>query len=82
MEWEPLEILLDLMTRARAKRFEEVLNFLIQDVQVEGAHVFNSKEETKMVHVIKVNPNLDQDPDIFDLLIYCYFRVDLLLIWC
>ena len=40
------------MTRARAKRFKEALNVLIRDTQVEEAHMFNSKEETKMVHVI------------------------------
>ena len=53
-EWsaDPLEIPLGLMTRARAKRVKEALNVLIRDAQVEEAHVFNSKEETKMVHVI------------------------------
>ena len=62
-EWsvDPLEILLGLMTRAKAKRFKE-------------AHVFNSKKETKMVHVIKVNLDLDQEPRHFLL-------VDLLLFW-
>ena len=59
---DPLEISLGLMTRARAKRFKEDLNILIQDAQVEETHVFNSKEETKMVNVIKVNPDLDQEP--------------------
>ena len=49
------------MTRVRAKRFKEALNVLIQDAHVEEAHVFNSKEETKMVYVIKVNPDLDQE---------------------
>ena len=49
------------MTRANAKTFKEALNVLIQDVKVEEAHVFNSKEETKMVHIIKVNPELDQE---------------------
>ena len=48
-----LKIPLGPMTQARTKRFKEA--------QVEGAHVFNSKEETKMVHVIKVNTDLDQD---------------------
>ena len=63
-EWSmgPLEIPLGLMTRAKAKRFKEALNVLIQDAQVEVAHMFNSKEETKIVHVIKGNPDLDQDP--------------------
>ena len=62
-EWsvDSLEILLGLMTRARAKRFKEALNVLIRDAQVEEAHIFNSKEETKMVHIIKVNPKLDQE---------------------
>ena len=62
-EWsvDPLEIPLRLMTRARAKRFKEALNVLIRDAQVEEAHVFNSKEETKMVHVIKVNTEFDQE---------------------
>ena len=62
-EWsmDPLEIPLDPMTRARAKRFKEALNVLIQDGQVENAHVLNSKEETKIVHVIKVNPKLDEE---------------------
>ena len=52
-EWsaDPLEIPLGLITQAKAKRFKEALNVLIQDVQVEGAHMLNSKEETKMVHV-------------------------------
>ena len=62
-EWnaDPLEILLGPMTRAKAKRFKEALNVLIQDVKVEGAHVLNSKEGTKIVHVIKVTPELDQE---------------------
>ena len=63
-EWsaDPLGIPLGPMTRAKAKRFKEALNVLIQDAQAKGAHMFNSKEETKMVHVIKVNQDLDQDP--------------------
>ena len=83
-EWsaDPLEIPLGPMTRARAKRFKEALNVLIRDAYVEEARVFNSKNETKMVHVIKVNPDLDHDQGIFDLLICCYFRADLLQIWC
>ena len=62
-EWsaDPFEIPLGPMTRARAKRFKEVLNVLIQDAQVEGAHILNSKEGTKMVHVIKVTLELDQE---------------------
>ena len=58
---DPLEIPLGLMTRARAKRFKEALNVLIQDAQVEEAHMFNSKEETKLVYIIKVNPKLDHE---------------------
>ena len=50
------------MTQAKAKRFKESLNVLIQDAQVEGASVFKSKEETKMVQVIKVSTDLDHDP--------------------
>ena len=50
------------MTRAKVKRFKEALNVFIRDAQVEEAHMFNSKEETKMVYVIKVNPELDQEP--------------------
>ena len=57
-----LEIPLGPITRARAKRFKETLNALIRDAKVEETHVFNSKEETKMVHIIKVNPDLDQEP--------------------
>ena len=49
------------MTRANTKTFKEALNVLIQNVKVEEAHVFNSKEKTKMVHIIKVNPELDQE---------------------
>ena len=62
-EWsaDPLEIPLGPITRARAKRFKEALNVLIQDSQAEGAHGLNSKKKTKLVHVIKVNPNLDQE---------------------
>ena len=58
---DPLEIPLGPMTQARAKSFKEALNVLIRDAQVEEAQVFNSKEETKMVHIIKVNPELDQE---------------------
>ena len=63
-EWiaNPQEIPLGSMTQARAKRFKEALNVLIQDAIVDEAHVFNSKEETKMVHIIKVNLDLDQEP--------------------
>ena len=66
-EWsaDSLEIPLDPMTRARAKRFKEALNFLIRDAQVEEARMFNFKKETKMVHVIKVNLNLDHEPRCF-----------------
>ena len=62
-EWsaDSLEIPLGPMTRARAKRFKEALNVLIRDAQVEEAHMFNSKEETKIVYVIKVNLELDQE---------------------
>ena len=49
---DPLEVPLDPMTRDRAKRFKEALHVLIRDVHVEEASVFNSKKETKMVHVI------------------------------
>ena len=56
-EWSAnrLKISLDPMTRARVKRLKKTLNVLIRDAQVEEAYVFNYKEKTKMVHVIKVN---------------------------
>ena len=75
-EWsaKPPEIPLGPMTRAKAKRFKEALNVLILDVIVEEVHVFNSKKETNMVHVIKVNLDLDQEPRHF-------LFVDLLLFW-
>ena len=62
-EWsaDPLEIPRGPITRARAKRFKEALNVLIQDSQAEGAHGLNSKKETMLVHVINVNPNFDQE---------------------
>ena len=47
------------MKQARAKRLKEALNVLIRDAQVEEAHVFNSKKDTKMVHIIKLNPDFD-----------------------
>ena len=59
---DPLEIQLGPMTRVRAKRFKETLNVLIRDAQMEEAHVFNSKQETKTIHIIKVHPDLDQAP--------------------
>ena len=63
-EWsvDPLEILLGPMTRARVKGFKEALKVLIRDAHVEEALVFNSIKETKMVHVIKLNLDLDQEP--------------------
>ena len=66
-EWsaDPLEIPLGPMTRARAKRFKEVLHVLIEDAHVEEARVFNDKKETKIVHVIKLNSDLDQEPRLF-----------------
>ena len=74
------------MTRARAKRFKEALHVLIRDAHVEEARVFNSKKETKMVHIIKLNPDLDQEPRSFlllDLLLFwSRFGVDLLPICC
>ena len=57
---DPLEVPLGPMTRARAKRFKEAVHVLIRDAHVEEARVFNSKKETKMVHIIKLNPDLDQ----------------------
>ena len=54
---DPLEVPLGPMTRARSKRFKEALHVLIRDAHIEEARVFNSKKETKMVHVIKLNPD-------------------------
>ena len=62
---DPLEVPLGLMKRARAKRFKEAIHILIRDAHVEEARVFNSKKETKMVHIIKLNPDLDQEPRSF-----------------
>ena len=62
---DPLEVPLGPMTRARAKRFKEALHVLIRDAHVKEVRVFNFKKETKMVHVIKLNPDLDQEPRCF-----------------
>ena len=62
---DPLEVPLGPMTRARAKRYKEALHVLIRDAHVEETRVFNSKKETKMVHIIKLNPDLDQEPRCF-----------------
>ena len=62
---DPLEVPLGPMTRAKAKRFNEALHVLIRDAHVEEARVFNSKTETKMVHIIKLNLDLDQESRIF-----------------
>ena len=62
---DPIEVPLGPMTRARAKRFKEALHVLIRDAHVEEAHVFNSKKETKMLHAIKLNPDLDLEPRSF-----------------
>ena len=62
---DPLEVPLGPMIQARAKRFKEALHVLIRDAHVEEARVFNPKKETKMVHVIKLNPDLDQEPRSF-----------------
>ena len=58
---DPLEVPLGPLTRARTKRFKESLHVLIRDAHVEEARVFNSKKETKMVHILKLNPDLDQE---------------------
>ena len=47
---------------SRAKRLKEALHVLIRDAHMEKVRMFNSNKETKMVHVIKLNPDLDQDP--------------------
>ena len=62
-EWSAISLQIPLgpMTRVKAKRFKEALNVLIQDAQLKVAHVINSKKETTMVHIIKGNPDLDQD---------------------
>ena len=65
VEVPKLEVPLGPMTRDRAKRFKEALHVLIRDAHVEEALVFNSKKETKMVHIIKLNPDLDQEPRSF-----------------
>ena len=59
-EWSAdlLQIPFGPMTQTRVKRFKEALNVLIRDAHVEEAHVFNSKEETQMVYIIKVNSDL------------------------
>ena len=44
---------------------DEALHVLIRDAHVEEARVFNSKKETKMVHIIKLNTDLDQEPRSF-----------------
>ena len=59
--WSPLEISLSLITRVKAKRFKEAFNVLIQNAHVEGTHMLNFKEETKMIYVIKVNSELSQE---------------------
>ena len=58
----PLEIPLCPMARVRAKTFKEALNVLIRYAQVKEACVFNSKNEANMVHIIKLNMDLDQEP--------------------
>ena len=77
---DPLEVPLGPMTRDMAKRFKEALHVLIRDAHVEEARVFNSKKETKMVHIIKLNPDLDLSQGVFDFLICFYFGADLVLI--
>ena len=62
---DPLEVPLGPMTQAKAKRFKEALHVFIRDAHVEEARMFNSKKETKMVHVIKLNPDLDQESRCF-----------------
>ena len=68
-EWsvDLLEIPLGSMTRARDKRLKEAFNVLIRDAHVEEVYVFTSKEETKMVHPIKVIPDLGQELGHFQL---------------
>ena len=59
---DPLVVPLGPMTRVRAKRFKEALHVLIRDAHVDEARVFNYKKETKMLHIIKLNSDLDQEP--------------------
>ena len=62
---DPLEVPLGPMTQAKAKRFKEALHVLIRDAHMEEACLFNSKKEIKMVHVIKLKSDLDQEPRCF-----------------
>ena len=59
------------MTRTRVRRFKEALNVLIQDAQVEEAHVF-------MVTSSKQIRIWTKSQGVFNLLICCYFGADLL----
>ena len=49
---EPLQISTGPMTRARAKRFKEALNGLIQEVFTSQGSKFITEDEPKLVHMI------------------------------
>ena len=54
---DPLQIPLGPVTRARAKRFQEALNGLIQDKFNEQGCMLASNVESSLVQVIQFNPN-------------------------
>ena len=53
---DPIQVPIGPMTRARAKRFKEELNNLIQRVLQQEEIVFATEGEQRLVMLIKFNP--------------------------
>ncbi|GMN61660.1 hypothetical protein TIFTF001_030775 [Ficus carica] len=50
------------ITRAQAKRFKEEFNNLIQKVQLEDLGVLTNEGQQRLVHIIKVNSDQEDQP--------------------
>ena len=57
---EPIEVPVGPVTRARAKRFKEELNNLVQRVLQQEESVFTTDGEQRLVLLIKVDPEESQ----------------------
>ncbi|GMN73933.1 hypothetical protein TIFTF001_053764 [Ficus carica] len=59
---EPIKVSVGPVTRTLAKRFKEELNNLIRKVQHEDLGVLTNEGQQRLVHLIKVNSDQEDQP--------------------